>query len=101
MKKIHKVSIAKKVLKAEALALNKLSGRIGSEFENACNAILECKGKVVTIGLGKSGHVAHKSSATFSSTGTRSVFLHAADALHGDIGLVTKSDVIMYYSNSG
>ena len=101
MKKIHKVSIAKKVLKAEALALNKLSGRIGSEFEKACNAMLECKGKVITIGLGKSGHVAQKSSATFSSTGTPSTFLHAAEALHGDMGLVTKSDVIIFYSNSG
>ena len=101
MKKIHKVSIAKKVLKAEALALNKLSGRIGSEFENACNAILECKGKVVTIGLGKSGHVAKKASATFSSTGTPSLFLHAAEALHGDMGLVTKSDIVIFYSNSG
>ena len=101
MKKIHKVSIAKKVIKAEALALNKLSSRIGLEFEKACNTILNCKGKVITIGLGKSGHVAQKSSATLSSTGTPSAFLHAAEALHGDMGLVTKSDVIIFYSNSG
>ena len=101
MKKIHVVSIAKKVIKAEALALNKLSSRIGLEFEKACNTILNCKGKVITIGLGKSGHVAQKSSATLSSTGTPSAFLHAAEALHGDMGLVTKSDVIIFYSNSG
>ena len=93
MKKIHKVSIAKKVIKAEALALNKLSSRIGLEFEKACNTILNCKGKVITIGLGKSGHVAQKSSATLSSTGTPSAFLHAAEALHGDLGVINSEDI--------
>jgi len=101
MKKINKVSVAKKVIKQEALALNKLANRINLNFEKACNVILECKGKIVTIGLGKSGHVAKKASATFSSTGTPSVFLHAAEALHGDMGLVTKSDIVIFYSNSG
>ena len=101
MKKINKVSVAKKVIKQEALALNKLANRINLNFEKACNVILECKGKIVTIGLGKSGHVAKKASATFSSTGTPSLFLHAAEALHGDMGLVTKSDIVIFYSNSG
>ena len=62
---------------------------------------MACKGKIITIGLGKSGHVAKKASATFSSTGSPSIFLHAAEALHGDMGLVEKSDVVIFYSNSG
>ena len=101
MKKINKVSVAKKVIKQEAFALNKIANRINLNFEKACNVILECKGKIITIGLGKSGHVAKKASATFSSTGTPSLFLHAAEALHGDMGLVTKSDIVIFYSNSG
>ena len=101
MKKINKISVAKKVIKQEALALNKIANRINLNFEKACNVILECKGKIVTIGLGKSGHVAKKASATFSSTGTPSLFLHATEALHGDMGLVTKSDIVIFYSNSG
>ena len=101
MKKINKISVAKKVIKQEAFALNKIANRINLNFEKACNVILECKGKIITIGLGKSGHVAKKASATFSSTGTPSLFLHAAEALHGDMGLVTKSDIVIFYSNSG
>jgi arabinose-5-phosphate isomerase len=62
---------------------------------------LNCKGKIITIGLGKSGHIATKSAATLSSTGTPSVFLHAAEALHGDIGLIGKLDLVICYSNSG
>ena len=101
MKKVNKISVGKKVIKQEAFALNKLANRINLNFDKACNVILKCKGKIVTIGLGKSGHVAKKASATFSSTGTPSVFLHAAEALHGDMGLVTKSDIVIFYSNSG
>ena len=101
MKKYNKISIAKKVLKAEAMSLINISGKLDSSFNEACDLILDCKGKVITIGLGKSGHVAAKSSATFSSTGTPSIFLHAAEALHGDMGVVSKSDIIIFYSNSG
>tara|TARA_B100001564_G_C20644595_1_gene673817 strand:- start:759 stop:1727 length:969 start_codon:yes stop_codon:yes gene_type:complete len=101
MKNVNILSIAKKVIKSEALALNNLSQKIDHNFEKVCNIILNCRGKIVTIGLGKSGHIAKKSSATFSSTGTPSIFLHATEALHGDMGLVTKSDVVIFYSNSG
>ena len=74
MKKINKISVAKKVLKAEATSLIKITSKLNASFDKACDLILNCKGKVVTIGLGKSGHVAAKSSATLSSTGTPSIF---------------------------
>jgi len=101
MRNINKGSIAKKTIKKEAQALNQLTKKIDHNFEKACDILLACKGKIITIGLGKSGHVAKKASATFSSTGSPSIFLHAAEALHGDMGLVEKSDVVIFYSNSG
>ena len=101
MKKINKISIAKKVLKAEATSLIKITSKLNASFDKACDLILNCKGKVVTIGLGKSGHVAAKSSATLSSTGTPSIFVHASEALHGDMGVINSNDVIIFYSNSG
>ena len=100
MRNINKGSIAKKTIKKEALALNQLTKKIDHNFEKACDILLACTGKIITIGLGKSGHVAKKASATFSSTGSPSIFLHAAEALHGDMGLVEKSDVVIFYSNS-
>ena len=101
MKIINKMSIAKKVILSEATALKNVANRLDNSFNLACEAILNCKGKVITIGLGKSGHIATKSAATLSSTGTPSVFLHAAEALHGDIGLIGKLDIVICYSNSG
>jgi arabinose-5-phosphate isomerase len=101
MKIINKISIAKKVIISEAAALKNIAKKLDHNFNLACEAILDCKGKVITIGLGKSGHIATKSAATLSSTGTPSVFLHAAEALHGDIGLIGKRDLVICYSNSG
>ena len=101
MKIINKISIAKKVILSEATALKNIANKLDHNFNLACEAILDCKGKVITIGLGKSGHIATKSAATLSSTGTPSVFLHAAEALHGDIGLIGKRDLVICYSNSG
>ena len=101
MKIINKISIAKKVILSEAAALKNIANKLDHNFNLACEAILDCKGKVVTIGLGKSGHIATKAAATLSSTGTPSVFLHAAEALHGDIGLIGKLDLVICYSNSG
>ena len=101
MKIINKISVAKKVILSEAVALKNVANKLDHNFDLACGAILACKGKVVTIGLGKSGHIAAKSAATLSSTGTPSVFLHAAEALHGDIGLIGKLDLVVCYSNSG
>ena len=101
MKTINKISMAKKVILSEAAALKNVANKLNNNFNLACEAILNCKGKVITIGLGKSGHIATKSAATLSSTGTPSVFLHAAEALHGDIGLIGKRDLVICYSNSG
>ena len=101
MKKINKILVAKKVIKSEGKSLIKVADKINKEFVKACDAILCCKGKTITIGLGKSGYIAAKASATLSSTGTPSTFLHAADALHGDMGVITKNDIVIFYSNSG
>jgi len=101
MKKIDKILIAKKVIKSEGKSLIKIADKINKEFTRACDVILSCKGKVITIGLGKSGYIAAKAAATLSSTGTPSTFLHAADALHGDMGVITKNDIVIFYSNSG
>ncbi len=101
MKMTNKISIGKKVILSESTALKNIASKLDNNFNLACDAILNCKGKVITIGLGKSGHVATKSAATLSSTGTPSIFLHAAEALHGDIGLIRKLDLVICYSNSG
>ena len=77
-----------------------IANKIGQSFQKACDIILNA-GRVVTIGLGKSGHIAAKSSATLSSTGTPSTFIHAGEALHGDIGGLKNDDVALIYSNSG
>ena len=86
MRKINKIKIAKNVIKIESKSLASIANKIGQSFQEACDIILKCKGRVVTIGLGKSGHIAAKSSATLSSTGTPSTFIHAGETLHGDIG---------------
>ena len=101
MKKINKIKIAKNVIKIESKSLASIANKIGQSFQEACDIILKCKGRVVTIGLGKSGHIAAKSSATLSSTGTPSTFIHAGEALHGDIGGLKNDDIVVIYSNSG
>ena len=101
MRKINKIKIAKNVIKIESKSLASIANKIGQSFQEACDIILKCKGRVVTIGLGKSGHIAAKSSATLSSTGTPSTFIHAGEALHGDIGGLKNDDVVLVYSNSG
>ena len=95
------VSTAKRVLKIEAEGLLYLSQKIGKSFDQAVKLILKSSGKVVVTGMGKSGLIGHKISATLSSTGTPSLFLSPAEALHGDMGRVTKGDVILAISNSG
>ena len=78
-----------------------LQERINDDFARACELILHCKGRVVVIGMGKSGHIANKISATLASTGTPAQFVHAAEASHGDIGMVTRDDLVLALSNSG
>lgn len=92
---------AKQVIKIERDAITALLSRVGRDFEKACEIILRSKGRVVMSGIGKPGFVAQKISATLSSTGTPSLFMHPAEALHGDLGRVTKDDVVVAISNSG
>ena len=85
----------------EASGLMQLSESLGSEFDSAVRLILACSGRLVVTGIGKSGHVGRKISATFSSTGTPSLFVHPAEASHGDLGMISRSDVIIAISKSG
>jgi arabinose-5-phosphate isomerase len=92
---------ARQVLRIEADALLGLIGRLDVHFEQACRLILDCTGRVVVTGIGKSGHVARKIAATLASTGTPAFFVHSAEALHGDLGMVTPGDVVIALSYSG
>ncbi|MDT7690182.1 MAG: arabinose-5-phosphate isomerase [Acidobacteriota bacterium] len=90
------------LLRMEAEAVARTAARLApAEVERAVRLLAECRGKVVTIGVGKSGHIAQKAAATLTSTGTPSVFLHPSDALHGGMGLVSEEDVCLFISNSG
>lgn len=91
----------KRVLLQEAEALTKLAESLDEKFSEAVDWILACKGRVITCGVGKSGHMARKTAGTLSSTGTPSLFLHAAEAVHGDLGMVTSGDIVLLYSHSG
>jgi arabinose-5-phosphate isomerase len=92
---------AREVLRIEAEAITGLIDRIGEPFVQACAMILECRGRVVVSGIGKSGHVARKTAATLASTGTPAFFVHPAEASHGDLGMVARDDVFIAMSNSG
>lgn len=92
---------AKEVLKIERDAVNNLIGRIDADFKKVVELIYKTKGRVIVTGMGKPGFIAQKISATLSSLGTPSLYLHPAEALHGDLGRVTKEDVIIALSNSG
>ena len=99
-----KTSVINSVLRAieiESNAIIALKTRIGRDFEEACNIILNCKGRVVVTGMGKSGHIGRKIAATLASTGTPSMYVHPAEASHGDIGMITSADVVLALSNSG
>ena len=85
----------------EARALLGLKARQGDSFGQACRAMLECRGRVVVMGMGKSGHVGRKIAATLASTGTPALFVHPAEASHGDLGMVTEADIVIAISNSG
>jgi arabinose-5-phosphate isomerase len=94
-------SIAKWVIQMEGQSILALIPRLAAEFQSACEYCLNCSGRIVIIGMGKSGHIGRKIAATLSSTGSPAQFIHAAEALHGDFGMITKSDVILSISNSG
>ena len=92
---------AKEVFEIEAESIQRLSERVGEEFVQAVETILNSSGRVIVTGMGKSGHVGKKISATLASTGTPAYFLHPAEGIHGDLGMVTKEDVVLAISNSG
>ena len=95
------ISEAKDVFDKEIIALKKTKEALGEDFETILNLILECQGKVIVTGMGKSGHVGTKIAATLASLGTPSFFLHPAEALHGDLGMVEARDVVLMASHSG
>ena len=88
-------------LKNEGEAILKLCDRLDSSFCEAVELILSCKGRLVVTGMGKSGAIGRKLAGTFSSTGTPALFLHPAEGIHGDLGMVTAQDVVLALSNSG
>jgi len=95
------ISSALKVIEIESNAVKNLSNQIKSDFEDLCSNILNSRGKLILMGIGKSGHIAQKISATLSSTGTASFFIHPTEAAHGDLGMIDKEDSILILSNSG
>jgi arabinose-5-phosphate isomerase len=92
---------ARRALAIEARAIEGLLSRVDAGFSAACRLCLGCKGRVVVTGMGKSGHIARKIAATLASTGTPAFFLHPAEAGHGDLGMITRTDVVLALSNSG
>ena len=95
------LELAKQVLAIEAEAIQGLAARLGQSFLDAVALLLNCKGRVVVSGIGKSGHIARKIASTMASTGTPAYFVHPAEASHGDIGMITRDDVLIALSNSG
>ncbi len=95
------LQLGQEVLTQEADALTHLASTLGNEFTDAVSRILSCKGRLIVSGVGKSGHVGRKLAATFASTGTPAYFVHAAEAAHGDLGMITANDVVLAISYSG
>ncbi|MCP1326290.1 SIS domain-containing protein, partial [Halomonas sp. 707D4] len=92
---------ALRTLHIEQAAINDLKEKLDEGFDRACSLILACQGRVVVTGMGKSGHIAGKLAATLASTGTPAFFVHPGEASHGDLGMITKTDVVLALSNSG
>ena len=101
MKKFNYIASAKRTFKIESNAINSLANQIGTNFTQLCDSIRSNKGKFIIMGVGKSGHIGQKISATLSSTGTGSIFIHPTEAAHGDMGLIEKKDIVFLISNSG
>ena len=95
------ISLAKAVIDTESSAISALAKRIDQTFVKACELMLHCQGRIVVVGMGKSGHIAHKIAATLASTGTPAFFVHPGEASHGDLGMITPHDVVLALSNSG
>lgn len=95
------IQSAQRTISLERDSVDALLPRIGADFTLACELLLNCKGRVVVVGMGKSGHIGRKIAATLASTGTPSFFVHPAEASHGDMGMITKDDLVLALSNSG
>jgi arabinose-5-phosphate isomerase len=95
------VALARKTFEIEAAAVLNMAARVGPEFAAAVHAVLTCSGRVVVMGMGKSGHIGRKIAATLASTGTPAMFVHPGEASHGDLGMITPADVVLAISNSG
>ena len=95
------LEMGRRTVEIEARALHGLVGRLGDSFVRAVQAVLDCRGRVVVMGMGKSGHVGRKVAATLASTGTPAMFVHPGEASHGDLGMVVPGDVVLAISNSG
>ena len=101
MKKYNYIASAKRTLKIESNSINAIANQLDKSFTNLCDKVFKSDGKFIIMGVGKSGHIAQKISATLSSTGTPSIFIHPTEAAHGDIGLINKKDIVLLISNSG
>ena len=101
MKKYNYIASAKRTLKIESDSIKSISNQLDKSFTTLCEKVINSKGKFVIMGVGKSGHIAQKISATLSSTGTPSIFIHPTEAAHGDMGLIDKKDIVLLISNSG
>ncbi|MBL7004798.1 MAG: KpsF/GutQ family sugar-phosphate isomerase [Gammaproteobacteria bacterium] len=97
----HYITLGKAVLVEEAKAITQLIERIDQKFHHACELLLQCNGRIVVTGMGKSGHIGNKIAATLASTGTPAFFMHPGEASHGDLGMITADDVVIALSNSG
>ena len=95
------IDVANRVLDIESAAIKNLKGTLNKSFVEACEACGNCKGKIIVMGLGKSGHIADKIAATFASTGTPAFFIHPSEVIHGGLGMIDKEDVVLILSNSG
>lgn len=101
MQKETFISLAQQVVDIETNAVADIKQYLNEEFASACQTMFDCKGRIVVVGMGKSGHIAGKIAATLASTGTPAFFVHPGEASHGDLGMITKEDVVLAISNSG
>ena len=95
------IKIGKKVIQIEAQAVSAISDKLDEQFDGAVHSILDCKGRLIILGVGKSGLISQKIASTMASTGTPAHFVHPGDAFHGDLGMITKDDIVLMISNSG
>ena len=101
MNKYNYIASAKRTLKIESNSISQIASQLDKSFITLCDKVINCDGKFIIMGVGKSGHIAQKISATLSSTGTPSIFIHPTEAAHGDMGLIDKKDIVLLISNSG